>query len=149
MLAKELIEQVKILQAVTVTNGAAGATDINGVTLDMSGFEGVIMEVTFGAIVSGAATSIKAQQGQASNLSDAADLEGTSQTIADTDDEKTFYIALHKPRERYVRLVVKRATQNATCSARYFQYGARTLPVAAHGTAVSGEAHVSPAEGTA
>lgn len=143
-------EEVKISQAITVTNGAAGTSDINGATLDMQGYDGVVMLITVGAIVSGASTSIKAQQGAASNLSDAADLEGSGQDIADDDDENTYYIDLCKPEERYVRLVVARATQNATvASATYIQYKARQLPVSSHGSSVSGEAHNTPDEGTA
>lgn len=150
MLTKELINELKITQAIAPAAGVAGTSAINGATLDMTGFEGVLMVVTFGAITAGAVTSIKAQQGAASNLSDVADLLGTGQTIADTDDEKTFYINIHRPAERYVRLAVSRATQNAVvASAEYFQYGARTLPVPSHGTNVSGEKHVSPTEGTA
>lgn len=141
-------KEIKISQAVTVTNGAAGTTDITGVVLDMSGFDGVLMEATFGAIVSGAVTSIKAQQGDASDGSDMADLTGTSQTVADTDDEKTLYIDLYRPTKRYVRLYVDRGTQNATVVARYFQYGAAKVPVS-HGSNVSGETWVSPAAGTA
>lgn len=141
-------KDTKISQAVTVTNGAAGATNINGATLDMSGFEGVLMEATMGAIVAGAVTSIKAQQGGQSDASDMSDLLGTSQTIVATDDEKTFYIDLKKPTKRYVRLVALRATQNATLTATYIQYGARKMPTA-HGSNVSGETHVGPAEGTA
>jgi hypothetical protein len=148
-MVNELIGDIKITQAVTVTNGAAGTADINGVTLDMAGWDGVIAVVQMGAIVSGAVTSIKAQQDSASGMGTAADLLGTAQTIADTDDEKTFYLAIHKPQERYVRLVVDRGTQNATCSAVYIQYSGRTPFNATHGTAVSGEAHVAPAEGTA
>ena len=143
-----LSKNVKISQAITNTAGAAGTAAINGITLDMANYEGVLIEVTFGAIVSGAATSIKAQQGQASNMSDAADLLGTGQTIADTDDEKTFFIDLYRPAERYVRLVVPRATQNATCTATYIQYMPRNAPTT-HGSNVAGETHVSPAEGTA
>jgi len=144
-----LSKNTKISIAVTPTNGAAGTADIEGVTLDMQGFAGVLMVVAFGAITSGAATSIKAQQGAASNMSDAADLTGTAQTIADTDDDKTFYIDLYQPLERYVRLYVDRGTQNAVvASATYVQYGTREAPTS-HGTNVSGELHVSPAEGTA
>lgn len=144
-----LNKNVKISQAITVTAGAAGTSDINGTTLDMSGFDGVLMVVTFGAITGSAVTSIKAQQGAASTLSDAADLTGTAQTVADTDDEKTFYIDLYKPTERYVRLVVDRGTQNAVvASAEYIQYGAKVAPTT-HGSNVSGETHISPAEGTA
>jgi len=144
-----LSKNVKITQAITPTAGAAGTSAINGATLDMSGFEGVLMVVTFGAIVSGAVTSIKAQQGSASNMSDAADLAGTGQTIADTDDEKVFYIDLYRPEKRYVRLVVSRGTQNATvASAEYIQYGAHNRPTS-HASGVSGETQVSPSEGTA
>lgn len=145
-----LSKNVKITQAITPTNGAAGTTDINGVTLDMQGYDGVLMIFTMGAITGGAVTSIKAQQGAASNLSDAADLAGTGQTIADTDDEKVFYIDLYRPAKRYVRGVVDRGTQNAVvASATYIQYKGKKCPVAAHGTNVSGELHISPAEGTA
>lgn len=144
-----LSKDVKITQAITPTAGAAGTSDINGATLDMSGFEGVLMIVTFGAITAGAVTSIKAQQGSAADMSDAADLAGTAQAIADTDDDKVFYIDLYRPEKRYVRLVVDRGTQNAVvASAEYIQYGARSEPTS-HGSGVSGETHVSPSEGTA
>jgi len=144
-----LSKNVKITPAITPDNGAAGTTDINGAALDMSGFEGVLIEGVMGGITPNAVTSLKAQQGAASNLSDGADLEGTGQDIADDDDNKTFYIDLYKPAERYVRLVVDRGTANAVvASATYIQYGPRTKPVT-HGTNVSGELHASPAEGTA
>lgn len=144
-----LSKNVKISTAVTPTEGAAAATDLTGTILDMQGFEGVLVVVRMGAITAGAVTSIKMQQDTDSAGGTMADLEGTSQTIADTDDDKTFYIDLYKPRERYVRLYVDRATQNAVvASAEYIQYGARDMPTT-HGTNVSGETHVSPAEGTA
>lgn len=144
-----LVKNTRLSIAITPTDGAAGTSDINGATLDMAGWDGVLMLVTFGAITTGAVTSIKAQQGNAANLSDAADLAGTGQVIADTDDDKTFYIDLYKPTKRYVRLVVDRGTQNAVvASALYIQYRGAKAP-AVHGTGVAGETHVSPAEGTA
>ena len=139
----------KISQGMTTTAGAAGTTAINGATLDLANFEEVCVIIQFGTIVSGAATSIKWQEGDASNLSDAADVVGTSQTIADTDDDKTFYINIVKPKKRYGRAVISRATQNATVgSMTYIQCDPRTKPVT-HGTSVSGEFWVSPALGTA
>lgn len=144
-----LSKRTKISTAITPTAGAAGTSDINGSTLDMKGFDGVLVIVRFGEITASAVTSIKMQQGAASNLSDAADLEGTGQTVADDDDDETFYIDLYRPRERYVRVVVDRGTQNAVvASAEYIQYGAHDEPTT-HGSGVSGETHVSPAEGTA
>ena len=146
---RNLSKSVKISTAITPTAGAAGTTDINGSTLDMLGFQGVLMVVRLGVITATAVTSIKAQQGAASDLSDAADLEGSAQTIADSDDDKTFYIDLVKPAERYVRVVVDRGTANAVvASAEYIQYGARSAPTT-HGTGVAGELHVGVGEGTA
>lgn len=145
-----LSEEVKISVAIAPADGAAGTTDINGTTLDMQGYDGVLVLVTFGTITTDAVTSIKMQSGAESDLSDAADLEGTGQTIADDDDEETFYIDLVRPAERYVRLVVDRGTQNAVvAAATYIQYKARAVDVASHGSDVSGEAHVRPDEGTA
>lgn len=146
---KHLYDKVKITRAILPSEGAAGTTDIEGAILDMAGFDGVLVAVSFGAITAGAATSIKMQQGAAADMSDAADLEGAGQTIADTDDDKTFYIDLLNPRERYVKLYVDRGTQNAVvASATYVQYGARNMPTT-HATGVSGESFDRPAEGTA
>jgi len=144
-----LSKNCKISQAITITAGAAGSSDINGTTLDMSGYEGVLILVRFGAITSGAVTGIRAQQDSDSAMGTAADLLGSAQTVADSDDEKDFYIDLYRPAERYVRLVVDRATQNAVVAgAIYIQYGAKKAPPT-HGTAVSGELLVGVAEGTA
>jgi hypothetical protein len=145
----ELSKNCKITQAITVTNGAAGQTHIEGAIIDMSGWEGVLMIVTFGAITGSAVTSIKAQQGAAVLMGDAADLLGTAQAVADDDDEQTFYIDVYRPLERYVRLYVDRHTQDAVvASAEYIQYGPRNAPYT-QVAPVSGETHISPAEGTA
>lgn len=147
-----LTNEVKISSAVTPTEGVAGTTDINGTILDMLGFEAALIVVRMGAITATAVTSIKVQQGAAANMSDAADLAGTGQTIAVADAEETFYIDLVKPTERYIRLVVDRGTANAVVSsAHYLQYaptGPDASPVT-QGALVNGEQHVSPAEGTA
>jgi len=105
-------KNVKISDAILPSAGVAATTDIEGAVLDMAGFESVLMMVVFGEITGSAVTSIKAQQGDESDLSDATDLEGTGQTIADDDDNETFYIDLVKPTKRYVRLYVDRGTQN-------------------------------------
>ncbi|MBU0495045.1 MAG: hypothetical protein KKA73_14200 [Chloroflexi bacterium] len=146
-----LSTNVKISTAITPTDGAAGTADINGTILDMMGFEGVLMVVRFGAITGSAVTSIKAQQDTASGGGTMADLEGTSITVADDDDDQIFIIDLYRPQERYVRLVVDRGTQNAVvASAEYIQYGPRSLPTDNNvDDAVTCELHVSPDEGTA
>ena len=145
----ELLKQTSIEQAITVTNGAAGTSDINGATFDMQGFESIVMIVVMGAITASAVTSIKAQQGAQSDASDMADLLRTAQTIADDDDEDTFVIEIVNPQERYVRLVVDRATQNAVVSsAIYIATGSKKQPTA-HGATINSETHIQPIEGTA
>jgi len=129
---------------------AAGTTDINSSVIDMQNYEGVMFIVAFGAITAGAVTSIKAQQGAQSDLSDAADLEGTGVTVGDDDDNKVFYLDVYRPRERYVRCVVDRGTQNAVVDGIIaIQYGPKKMPTTHDSSTVEGESHVSPAEGTA
>ena len=146
-----LSKNIKITQAITPTAGAAGTTAINGATLDMLGWDGVLMVVTMGAITGSAVTSINAAQDSASGMGTAADLLGTGQTIADTDDEDIFVIDLYRPIERYVRVEVARATQNAVVSsAVYYQYAGSNVKLPpSHGSTINIEQHSSPAEGTA
>jgi len=142
-----IIKNERVEQAVTVTAGAAGTTTINGATCDMDGYNKLLVLVTMGAILATAVTSIKMQE--SSDGSAWADLAGTAQTIADTDDEKTSYVEVDKPIKRYLRLVVVRGTANATVAdALYIKSGARKRPVT-QGTNVAGELHISPVAGTA
>jgi hypothetical protein len=141
------VTSVKVIQATTVTAGAAGTTAVNGSAVDLSGVEEILILVPFGAIVSGAATSIKWQEGSTS--SPTTDVAGTSVTVADTDDDTTKSLRIIKPRSRYGRVVVSRATQNATVGAiEYILFGNRTVATT-DDTTVAGETHVSPAAGTA
>jgi len=135
----QLISATKFLPAVTVTAGAAGATDITGTVIDTAGFEGVAFIAQLGAIVSGAVTSIKVQECATSNGT-FTDVTGATLTIADTDDEDIKVIDYHRPTQRYVLLYVDRATQNATISAVAELYGSREQIVAqtAASTAVVG-----------
>jgi hypothetical protein len=141
------VVDMRVVQATTVTAGAAGTSAVNGATVDLSGVEEIAIIVPFGAIVSGAVTSIKWQEG--STTSPTTDVAGTNITVADTDDDTTKILRIIKPRSRYGRVVVSRATQNATVGAiTYILTGLRTLP-ATDGSTVVGELHVSPATGTA
>lgn len=141
------VVNLKVVQATTVTAGAAGTTAVNGAAVDLSGVEEIMVIVPFGAIVSGAVTSIKWQEGSTS--SPTTDVAGTSITVADTDDDTTKILRIVKPQNRYGRVVVSRATQNATVGAiLYVMTGSRTLPPT-DGATTAGETHISPAAGTA
>ena len=145
----QLSNQVKLQRVSDAV--AAGTTAINGSVVDTQGFDGVVFVVAMGAITAGAVTSVKVQQGAASDLSDAADIAGTSVAIADTADNKLVYVEVSHPRERYVRCVVSRATQNAAVDGIVAMLtGPRVVPTTHDASTVAGgEAHVSAAEGTA
>jgi hypothetical protein len=140
-----------VLKRVKAATAAGTGDTISSDVVDTAGFAGVLFFTTFGAITATAVTSVKAQQGAASDLSDAADLEGTAQSVADDDDGQTFAIDINQPRERYVRMQVVRATANAVIGEIYaLLYGPRSLPQTSVVTDnLSLETHVRPAEGTA
>lgn len=151
-MANQLSNRTKI--TVVKNAVAAGSTAITDASaVDMANYEGVLFLVKFGAIVSGAVTSVKAQQSSDNGSSDTfADLEGTSVTVADTDDNKVVPLEIWRPRERYVKPYVSRATQSATVdSIIAIQYGPRLHGTDQHDstTVVTPEVHTSPAEGTA
>jgi hypothetical protein len=130
---------------------ANGSADRNGATLDMAGYDGVMMVVKFAAIATSAVTTVKAQQDTASGMGTAADLAGTGISVADDDDNQMFIIDLYRPTERYVRVVIdKDASNNTAEMAFYIQYSGRTRPAVNNVTdLVTYELHVSPDEGTA
>lgn len=138
-----------ISSAITPTAGAAGQTAIEGSIVDLAGAAGVLFIVRMGAITTGAVTSLKVRHGDASNLSDAADVAGTAQTIADDDDGEIFYVDFSRPRKRYAQIYVSRATQNAVvASAEAIVYGNAVAPTS-QPTGTNGEVHVGKASGTA
>ena len=142
-----LIKNCKITRVANAS--AAGTSAINSSSVDMTGFDGVLFIVAFGAIVSGAVTSINAAQ--SADDSSFADLEGSSVSVADTDDNKGVPLDIFKPGDRYVRCEVAKATQNSTVDGIFaIQYQAKDRPTTQDTTTMlAGELHVSPAEGTA
>ena len=135
--------------AITPTAGAAGTSTITGSTIDSANAQGVLFVVRMGTVVSGAVTSFKVQHSDTTTSGDFVDVAGTSQTIADTDDDGIFVSDIKKPAKRYVRVVISRATQNATvASAEALVYGLRSLPFSQpSGTKL--ESFGTPASGTA
>jgi hypothetical protein len=130
---------------------AAGAADITSDIIDMQGYDGIRFVEGFGTITAGAVTSLKVQQGAAATMSDGADLAGTGQTVADTDDGKMFISEIYRPQERYLRVITKRATQNAVVDFLIAElYAPRVTPVAQDATVGGTQEIVSgPLEGTA
>lgn len=132
---------------VDAANYASGSSSRDGIDIDTRGYSGCCIIVKFATIASTAVTSIKAQHGDTTGAG-YADIAGTSQTIADTDDDKVFFIDIKKPQKRYVRLVVSKATAAAAESAVAVLYGAASKPVTLDAD-VAGEEFVYPPSGTA
>lgn len=126
---------------------AAGTTDVNCTSVDMSGFDAVAFVAAFGTITSSAVTSIKVQG--SSDNSTFVDLEGTSVTVADDDDNQLFIAEVLRPSYRYIRLVIDRGTANAVIdSVTAIQHTPRYAPVTQPATTTV-EVNVAPAAGTA
>ena len=145
-----LIKGVKVSRSLNAV--AAGITVQNGAVIDMQGFDGVQFILLVGALTATQVTGLKAQQGNASNLSDAADLAGTAVgPLADADGNKALVLDVYRPLERYIRPVVTRATANAVIDGVIaIQYRGRKAPVTQDTTFVAANKMlVSPAEGTA
>lgn len=132
-------------------NQAAGTSDVNSDSVDMSGFRGVMFVVTFGTITASAVTSVKGQQSSDDGSSDTfADLTGTSISVADSDDDKVVLLDIYRPNERYLRCVVDRGTANAEIdSITAFLYDPVNEPTTQTSDVARSELHVSPVEGTA
>lgn len=130
---------------------AAGTTDVNSDIVDTAGYAAVRFITLYGAITSTAVTSQKVQQGADSGLSDAADLEGSKITVADTDDNKLAISDFIQPKERYLRVAFDRGTANAVIDGLIVElYQAKDkTPVTQDTTVIAAEVFASPAEGTA
>lgn len=138
----QLSNRIKITKVADHT--AAGTSAVNSTAVDMAGYEGVIFITSFGT----AATDNSVNAAQSEDNSSFADLAGSK--VGDTASDEDVWIDIYRPLERYVRLEAVRTTSSTLESIWAIQYGGRVQPVdnTTTGTII-GEAHVSPAEGTA
>jgi len=146
MLLDSIFHDTKItVQEIT----PADNTILTGVGVDMKGYEGVAFVIAIEDVEAGTYVA-KAQSAASSTYSDAADLEGSAQTFASSDGAGAWtmrVIDIKKPLERYVRPILTVPNLTATTQAVSviaIQYNPRSVP-----QSNSGEALVSPAEGTA
>ena len=142
-MSQQLSNGVKITKVKDHSTAATSAVESDPV--DMAGFEGVLFITSFGTAASG--NTLLASQDTASGGS-YTDLLGTSVTSGTSDED--VWLDVYRPTKRYVRVEAARGTSSTLESIWAIQYGARVQPVdnTTSGTIV-GEAHVSPAEGTA
>lgn len=142
------LDEVKVSSALTYTSGTSDRT---GDTLDMSGYQGCIVVLRLATIAANAGVTAKLQSDSDSAFGSALDIAGSSQTIADNDDNQIFLWDVRNVPERYIRLYVDKngATACAEC-AEYIQYGADSRPITnTAANAVTVETHIWPSTGTA
>lgn len=148
MSVKSIFKDCKMVPA---ADYASGTTDVKGPTagVDTKGFDTIEFVLHVAAVATGATTSVKLQHSDDTTDGNFADIAGTSQTIADDDDNQLFVLSLEKPVKRYVRLYIDKDATNAVgASAVAYLSNAETKPVT-QPTGVQGEFFVSPASGTA
>lgn len=130
----------------------AGTDDTtNTTTIDMQGYDSIEWVTNVGTITATGTLNVKIQSGALANMNDAADLLDTNQALDDTDDDRLMIHDMHRPRERYVRLVLIRATANVVInSVQARLYNAKDKPVTQDTSHVaSSEFSNAPGEGTA
>jgi len=130
-----------------VLDYASGTADRNSASVDMAGKEWVLFIAKFATVAAGAVTSVKLQQ--SADDSSFADLAGTGITVAADDDNQSFAIALYRPSDRYVRLVVDKDAANATAETAIAISDPAGVGLASITDEITVEMHYSPAEGTA
>ncbi len=123
---------------------AAGTGDTQtGLTIDTAGYESVVFLVYFGAITATAVTTIKLQYGNASDLSDVADIANSSISVPDTgDNEGWLSVEVFRPTKRYLRVAVVRATANAVINGAVVLMGRATIQPPVQGVTMG---NVAPA----
>lgn len=126
----------------------AGTTDVEGAILDMSGWEGVMFFTSFGTAA--ADNLLKVQQDDVNSAGGMADLLGTGVVSGASPSNEDVWVDVYRPQKRYVRCIAVVDTSSTVESIYALQYGPREMPVdnTTSGT-IQGEAHASPAEGTA
>lgn len=143
-----LSEQVKLIKVQDHTAAGTSAVNADGVDMDQNGgYGGVMFFTSFGTAASGN-TINAAQSDDNGSTDDYTDLTGTSVTSGTSDED--VWVDIKRPTKRYVRCEAARGTSSTLESVWAILYDPRSMPVdnTTSGT-IAGEAHLSPAEGTA
>lgn len=139
----QLSNQVLITKVKDPTTASATG-NISSDVLDMANYEGVVFFTSVGTASS--SNSMKAVAGTSSGS--VGDLTGTAVAVASSDED--LWLDIHRPRLRYIGVVVTREAATKCGDIWAIQYGGRVKPEdnTTPGT-ITGEAWVSPSTGTA
>lgn len=124
---------------------ATGTTQLGTSVIDMAGFNGVLI---FGSLATANVGNFaKAREGDASDMSDGADLQDTKNTPANNGD--SFEIDIYKPKKRYIDVQIIRGVTTITGDVYALLYDAPRKSPTSQGSTINLETFASPAEGTA
>lgn len=124
---------------------STGTTAVNGTAVNQKGFSGVLFLMSFGS--SAADIGAKVQQGDESDNSDMADLEGSLTLLDGT--KKQLLIDVKGSGDIYLRPSLQRTTTTTVESVWAIQYAARDLPIDNLTAAMVVKLLEDPEEGTA
>jgi len=137
---------VKITKVAAASS--AGTSTINGTTVDMTGFEGVLFVTTIGTANAG--NIFKAQIGEKADGSDAADLKGSAVVAEGSGSVVWLDIYRADPSQKYIRPVVVRGASTTVGEIYAIQYESRKQVVGNNiENTIIGKLLVNPYEGTA
>lgn len=115
-----LLDKLNIDSVAAAASAATSA--VNGSTVDLEGYEGVIFFCS--VAVANAGNFLKAQEGDTS--SPTADLEGSAVVVGTNND--VVALNVHKPLKRYIRPVLIRGASTASGEIYAVKYGSCKLP---------------------
>lgn len=140
-----LSDRIKIVKVQDHTT--AGTSAVTSDAIDTQGYGGVMVITSFGTAATGNLLKLQ-QSSDNAGSDDYSDLEGTSVTSGSSDED--VWLDLLRPMKRYVKCVATRGTSSTLESMWAILYNPDATPVdnTTTGT-IAGEAHTSPAEGTA
>lgn len=145
---QSLVAEGKYKKAMNPAAAGTGDT-LTGITIDTQNQQRATFSLSMGTITGGAVTTAKLQQGNLANGSDMADVEGSAISIPDTGDDLLYLLEIQRPRGRYVRLVVTRATANAVVNgAQCVLSGVSKSPVTQDADVGASKILNAPANGT-
>lgn len=129
-------------------SAAAAQTDVTSDGVDMVGYSGAEFVCLIGDITATGTVAMKIQQSDDDGVADAySDLTGATVAADDADSDLLLRLEVAKPRKRYLRAVVTRATANSVIDGvLVLRYNAVREPIT-EDTSVAGAVFVhAPAE---
>src|ERR1700694_1309525 len=106
------IKATKVTRAINAT--AAGTTVITGASVDMQGFDGVLIIASLGTISASAVTTLSALQSTDNSTWAALPTPAiTTAMVPTTDNNKILILDVFRPQQRYIQANLNRATGNA------------------------------------